>query len=252
MSDELKIAIEAAKKGAEAALRYYEKKIAFEVKPDNSPVTKADKEAEDIIKKTIVSHFPNSQFLGEETGGTLDADDSWCIDPIDGTKNFIRGLPFWGIEIAHIIDGKIVLGLSYGPVIDEMLYAEKGKGAFMNGKPIKVSKIAKLEDAFLNHGTVMFFEEKIPQFLKLLEVMYRERGFGDFYGYHLVAQGKSDIMMDAHNAPWDIAAVKIIIEEAGGRVTNFKGEPWSLNDTNTLATNGLVHDEVIRILNQKI
>lgn len=118
------------------------------------------------------------------------------------------------------------------------------------GTPIKVSKIAKLEDAFLNHGTVMFFEKKIPQFLKLLEVMYRERGFGDFYGYHLVAQGKSDIMMDAHNAPWDIAAVKIIIEEAGGRVTNFKGEPWSLNDTNTLATNGLVHDEVVRILNQ--
>lgn len=136
MSEELKIAIEAAKKGAEAALRYYEKNPAFEVKPDNSPVTKADKEAEDIIKKTIVSHFPHAQFLGEETGGTLDADDFWCIDPIDGTKNFIRGLPFWGIEIAHIIDSEIVLGLSYGPVIEEMLYAEKGKGAFMNGTPI--------------------------------------------------------------------------------------------------------------------
>lgn len=103
----------------------------------------------------------------------------------------------------------------------------------------------------LNHGTLSYFGNRLPSFLKLASSTFRQRGFGDLYGYHLVAQGKADIMMDAGNKPWDIAAIKIIIEEAGGKVTNFDGKEWSFTDSNAIATNGLLHDEVIRILNEK-
>ncbi len=250
MSDELKVAIEAAKIGAKVALSYFNKTLDIVIKPNNSPVTQADKEAEKAIKEVISRSYPSSSFLAEETVKTSLGADFWVIDPIDGTKNFIRNLPFWGVEIAYIKNGEILLGVIYSPCFDELLYAEKGQGAYFNGKRISVSKITKLNEAFLVHGTVSYFERRIPQFLKLLKNVSRERGYGDFYGYGLVAQGKADIMMDNKNGPWDIAPVKVIIGEAGGKVTNFEGGDWQLTDSTAVATNGLLHDEVIRILNE--
>ncbi len=250
MSNELKVAIEAAKIGAKVALEYFNKTLDIMLKPDNSPVTQADKEAEKTIKEVICSSYPSSDFLAEETVKTSLGNDFWVIDPIDGTKNFIRGLPFWGVEIAYVKNGEILLGVIYSPCFNELLYAEKGQGAYFNGKRTSVSKTAKLSEAFLVHGTINYFEQRIPQFLKLLKGIYRDRGFGDLYGYGLVAQGKADIMMDARNGPWDIAPIKVIIEEAGGRVTNFEGKDWQLTDSTAVATNGLLHDEVIRILNE--
>lgn len=251
MSDELKVAIEAAKAGARAALKYFNTNPSFVLKPDGTPVTKADKESEEAIRQTILKAFANARFLGEEGGGNLTKNELWVIDPLDGTKNFIRGLPFWGIEIAFVRDKKIILGVSFGPCIDELLYAEKAGGAFCNGTRTFVSKIPNLPDAFLNHGTTLYFEEKTQNLLALLNKVNRERGYGDFYGYHLVATGRADIMLDARNGPWDIAALKVVIEEAGGRVTNFEGKPWSLSDSTAVATDSLLHDKVINILNEK-
>lgn len=250
MSNELKVAIEAAKAGAKAALKYFKTNPSFELKPDNSPVTKADKESENVIRKYISNVFPKANFLGEEGGGSLEQKEVWLIDPLDGTKNFIRGLPFWGIEISLVRDNKIIVGVSFAPSINELLFAERGGGAHCNNKRIFVSKVNRLSDAFLNHGTLSYFGHRLSGFLKLASSTFRQRGFGDLYGYHLVAQGKADIMMDAGNKPWDIAAIKVIVEEAGGKVTNFKGEEWQLVDTTAVATNGLLHDEVIRILNE--
>ncbi len=250
MTNELKVAIEAAKEGSKVALRYFNKTLDIELKSDNSPVTQADKEAEKTIKEVVSRSYPSSSFLAEETVKTSLGADFWVIDPIDGTKNFIRGLPFWGVEIAYVKNNEIVIGVTYAPCLDELLYAEKGQGAYFNGKKISVSKITKLNEAFLVHGTINYFEQRIPQFLKLLRGIYRDRGFGDLYGYGLVAQGKADIMMDARNGPWDIAPFKVIIEEAGGRVTNFEGKDWQLTDSTAVATNGLLHDEVIKILNE--
>lgn len=250
MSSELKVAIKAAKEGAKQALIYFDKNPKVVLKPDRSPVTEADKTAEEVIKRVLMSNFPGAKFLGEEHGGKISQDKFWTIDPIDGTANFIRGLPFWGVEIALVESKKPILGVSFGPVISELIYAEKGKGAYLNNKRISVSKIDKLADAFLNHGTLRYYENKLNNLLNLTSVVGRQRGFGDFYGYHLVAQGKADIMLDAKNGPWDIAALKIIIEEAGGRVTNFIGEEWKLTDGDCVATNGLLHDDVIRILNK--
>lgn len=251
MSNELKVAIEAAKAGARKSLRYFKRNPEVSVKPDNTPVTKADKEGEEEIKKVIQKAFPNASFLGEESGGVTSKDDLWVIDPVDGTKNFIRGLPFWGVQIALVKHGEIVVGVSFGPSIDELLYAEKGFGAYMNEKRVSVSKVAKLQEAFLNHGTITYFGENTSKLLNLLKEVDRERGYGDFYGYHLVATGRADIMLDAKNGPWDIAAAKIIVEEAGGKVTNYQGREWSLTDSTAVGTNGLLHNEVIRILNKK-
>ena len=250
MLSELKIAIEAAKAGAKASLVYFNNNPKVTVKPDNTPVTRADKEGEEAIKKVILGAFPNASFLGEESGSTGSGETVWVIDPVDGTKNFIRGIPFWGIEIALVKKNEIVLGVSLGPVMNELMYAEKGKGAFLNGKKVSVSKIAKLSDALINHGTLHYFKNRMPRVLDLIGKTYRERGYADFYGYHLVASGRADIMLDAKNGPWDIAALKIIVEEAGGRVTNYEGDPWQLSDTTGVATNRLLHDEVIKVLNE--
>lgn len=250
MSNELSIAIDAAKSGAKEALKYFTHNPAITIKPDNTPVTIADKECELAIKKVLLDSFPKSSFLAEESGSTGGDDFVWIIDPIDATKNFIRNLPFWGIQIALAKKNEVVLGVSYAPALDQLFYAEKDKGAYCNNQKITVSKIDKLENATLLHGTIDFFEEKTNNFLDLSKKCYYERGFGDFYGYTLVACGKADIMMDAKNGgPWDIAAVSIIIKEAGGKVTNINGKPWDLNDRNAVATNGLLHDQVISILN---
>lgn len=250
MSSELKVAIAAAKAGAKVAIKYFNRNPKVTVKPDNSPVTQADKEAQQAIINVINNHFPGSKFLAEEAKATKVAGDFWVIDPIDGTKNFIRGLPFWGVEIAFVKDNQIVVGVTYSPCFDELLYAEKSQGAYINGKRVSVSKIKRLSEAFLVHGTVSYFDKTGPNLLQLFDKVYRERGYADFYGYGLVAQGKVDIMMDARNGPWDIAPVKIIIEEAGGKVTNFQGQDWQLTDTTAVATNGLLHDQIIKILNK--
>ncbi len=251
MSNELKIAIQAARAGAKKALKYFAHNPRIMIKPDNSPVTIADKECEKAIKKVLAESFPDSSFLAEESGTTGNNDFVWIIDPIDATKNFIRNLPFWGIQIALAKKGEIVVGVSYAPALNELFFAEKGKGTYFNDQKISVSKTNALKDATLLHGTIDFFEEKTNNFLKLSKSCYYERGFGDFYGYTLVACGKADVMLDAKNGgPWDIAAVKIIVEEAGGLVTNLNGQPWNLTDRNALATNGLINEEVISILNK--
>lgn len=250
-NNELSIAIQAARKGAVEAMKYFTHNPEITVKPDNSPVTIADKECEQAIKKVLLNSFPKSSFLAEESGTTGNNDFVWVIDPIDATKNFIRNLPFWGIQIALAIKGEIVIGVSYAPALNELFFAEKGEGAYLNNQKIAVSKINKLENATLLHGTIDFFEDKTNNFLNLSKSCYYERGFGDFYGYTLVACGKADIMLDAKNGgPWDIAAIKIIVEEAGGMVTNINGEPWNLSHRNAVATNGLIHSDVIHILNE--
>jgi len=251
MSNELQVAIEAAKKGAEVALKYYKTELDIEYKTDKSPVTIADKEAEQIIRKTILSSFPKAQFLGEEGGGSLDFEEFWTIDPIDGTQNFMRQIPFWGVEIALVRNSQAVVGVSYAPVLNELVYAEESQGAFLNDKKISVSKTNNLKDAFIVHGALPYFKEYLESLVELLKQVKRERGFGDFYGHHLVATGRADVMIDARNMPWDVAAASIIAKESGGKFTNFKGAPWQLENSDVIFSNGLIHDEIVNALTQK-
>lgn len=251
MSEELKTAIEAAKKGAEKALYYFGHNPKVLFKPDHTPVTKADQETESIIKQHLLENFTTSHFVGEETGGSFDHENTWIIDPIDGTKNFIRGLPFWSILIAKYVKGEITLGVSYTPQMNELIYAEKGHGAFRNGEKITVSKISGITDAFMSYPGNPSEFPNTDNLLKLISACMGFRGFGDAFAYQLLANGRIDINLESAVKAWDVAPFKIIIEEAGGKVTNLFGKPWAVNDTTILATNGTLHDEVIEILNLK-
>lgn len=250
MSEELKTAIEAVKKGAEKALHYFGHNPAVVIKPDNTPVTQADKESEAVIKAFLLSNYPNAHFIGEETGGSLDVDEAWIIDPIDGTKNFMRGLSHWAVLVAHYKNGICDIGVSYIPVLNELCYAQRGEGAYINGKKVHVSKINNLEEAFLSHGEIRYFQNMTP-LIDLSKKVLTQRCHGDASTYNNLACGKVDITVDAKDNVWDSAAFSVIIEEAGGKVSGITGEPWSIHTSSFVATNGLLHDEVIEILNLK-
>lgn len=247
MSGELKIAIEAARKGAGAALKYFGKKINIEIKPNNTPVTIADREAEEAIKQYILSKLPNAEFVGEESGGDLSKSDFWIIDPIDGTKNYTRGLLLWSVLIAHYKQGKITVGVSNTPLMNEMIYAELGNGAFLNGEKISVSKTKTIKSSFLSYGDISTLD--LNAISNLSHMCLSSRGIGDAYSYHLLANGRIDIMIEKENSAWDVAPFKLIIEEAGGKFSTIEGEEWEVTDRSCIATNGLLHDQVIKIYN---
>lgn len=169
MSDELKIALKAAQKGAEYALKFFGKEIKIYKKNDSSVFTHVDKATEEIIKNTILSEFPNAKFVGEEKGGIPGKGTFWTIDPIDGTRYLIRDTPLWSVLISLVVDQKPAIGVSNVACLDEIIYAEKGKGTFLNGRKITVSKISVLKDSMLMLGSLRFFKEKMPISLKLGE-----------------------------------------------------------------------------------
>lgn len=249
MSDELKIAIEAAKRGANVALKYFDTKLKVEFKKDESPVTIADRETEQTIKNVILSKFPNAQFLAEETKEIPSSSSFWVIDPIDATHNFVRGIPIWGILISYVKEGKTMVGVSHLPAIGDLTYAELGKGAFCNNNRIYVSKRKQISESFFSHGSLKYFDKIRPGFDKIAKNAEKMRGFGDLFSFNLVAQGKIECMIDGGNEPWDIVPLKLIIEEAGGKFTNHQGKDWTYNDTESLATNGFIHDDVVKTLN---
>jgi histidinol-phosphatase len=245
----LDFAVEVARAAGAVALRYFESDLQVETKADHTPVTRADREAEALIRERVSARYPQHRFLGEELGGAASEGDVWIIDPIDGTKNFVRGLPFFAVQLALHRDGVPVLGVSYAPVLDELLAAERGRGATCNGTPIHVSRVATLEGAFVLHGGLDVFDKegRLGGLVDLGRRAMSIRGHGDFYGYHLLARGKVDVMLEAGIAPWDIAALRVIVTEAGGRFTDLSGGTPEL-PANSLATNGLVHDQVVAVM----
>lgn len=249
LSLELKTAIEAAKAGAKIALKYYDKKIDVQIKADNTVLTIADKETEKAIKEFILSKFPNAKFVAEESGGTIDNDEFWIIDPIDATRSFSRGIPTWNVLIALCRKEEIILGVSYFPALNSILYAEKGKGTYLNGKRVYVSKINTVKDSYVAYGSPRFFKDK-KRLINLIEKAGSTRCPDTTYSSFLLAQGKYDAVVDEYAQLWDAAPLSVIIEEAGGRMTNFKGKPWKITDRGYIASNGLIHNEIVSIVNE--
>lgn len=246
MSKFLKIAKEAAEVAAEIAMRYYGKNPKVDIKADNSPVTIADKKAEQAIIETISAKFPDHAFLGEETGlSKSHSDYLWIIDPIDGTKNFIDGIPLWGNLIALMYKGEIVAGVSNVPAMGEMLWAAKGKGAFLNGKRVHVSNRHSLDESRISYGSLYSFKKayKYRRVLSLIDTCKRQRCFGDCWPFHLLACGKLDIVVECGINIYDIAPFDIIIREAGGTVTDIDGGRLNLKTRTILATNGYLHSD---------
>lgn len=249
-SEFLSVGLDAVKQAEEILTFYYtDKAIQVDLKDDKTPVTRADTEAEKAIRQTITQAFPNHGFLGEEYGiqeGTSPY--MWLIDPIDATKNYIRKIPIFGTQIALMKGEDLILGISNAPLLNELLYAEKGNGAFLNDEPITVSNVSQPTDAMICHGGLKWFTEKdyLSGICNLINGTARSRGFGDFYMYHLVASGRADAVIEAAISIWDIAAITVIVREAGGQVTDMQGDEITKDTSSLVATNGILHQNVLR------
>ena len=245
-------AIAAAGEAAALAHRYYAGQVKVEWKADQSPVTVADRQAEELLRLRLGQAFPNDGFLGEEHGEqTGSSGFRWIFDPIDGTRSFVRGIPLWGTLVGLEYKGEQIAGVAVAPALGENWRALRGDGAFRNDRPMHVSKIGDLSQALIFYSGVTWFRQAghLDAFLALSGMTDRQRGFGDFYGFMLVAQGSGELMVDHGVKIWDVAALKPIVEEAGGRFSAWDGKP-DVHRTDVLASNGLLHDAALQILNQ--
>jgi histidinol-phosphatase len=247
-SAELQAALEAAEAATQVVRDLYRKNLAVTVKADRSPVTEADVRAEEAIRRVLERRFPGYGFYGEETGRhAMDAESLWLVDPIDGTKSFVRDTPFFSTQIALWRGGRIVLGVSAAPAYGELAWAERGQGAFLDGRRIGVSAVATLDRAILSTGNLKTLAAGPgwSRFGRLVGEVDRLRGYGDFVHYHLLARGALDAVLESDVNILDIAALSVIVEEAGGRFTGLDGAPLTLDTTTVLATNGLLHEAVL-------
>jgi histidinol-phosphatase len=220
-------------------------------KPDGTPVTEADRDIEQELRRRITESFPDHGLLGEETGGRLEPGvPTWVIDPIDATKNYMRGVPVFATLIGVAIEGRSVVGVASAPALGERWDAATGLGARRNGQRIGVSAIADLDRAHVLHGGLDWYRAD-PRMWELLghlaDVAWRTRGFGDFWNHLLVAGGMAEVAFESDLKPWDIAALECIVTEAGGRMTGFDGGP-ALATGDVLTTNGLLHGAMQELL----
>ena len=247
-SNELKAALDAARAAAEVIRSFYQRNVKIEVKADKTPVTEADVRSEEAIRDLLTRRFPTYGFYGEETGKSdLHAESVWLVDPIDGTKSFVRECPFFSTQIALMRGGRFVLGVSSAPAYNELAWAERGSGAFLDGKPMRVSGVNELGGAIVSTGNLktLAASPAWARFGELIGGINRIRGYGDFVHYHLLARGALDVVIESDVNILDIAALTVIVEEAGGRFTDLEGRPVGLDTTTVLATNGPLHARIL-------
>ncbi len=245
----LGVAVEAARAAGDIALKYYRGSFDVALKADATPVTQADREGELVIREIIGRAYPDHGFLGEELGAEGSREVRWIIDPIDGTKNFVRRIPIWAVLIGFEEHGAVTAGVMLNPATGDLVTARRGGGAFVNGTRVRVSGEARLGDAFFVHAGLGLVRATPywDGFVRLIDATARQRGFGDYYGYMLVAEGKAEIYAELDLKPWDLAPAKIVVEEAGGRFTDLEGRE-TIYSGSALATNGRLHDAVLAAL----
>ncbi|MEA2551101.1 MAG: histidinol-phosphatase [Actinomycetota bacterium] len=224
--------------------------LEVRLKADLSMVTEADTSIEAMLRQQLAVAFPDDRVLGEEEGGSVEgAGRIWIVDPIDGTSNFARGVPAWGTLIALQNDGVSVLGVCDMPALGERYAAVRGYGATCNDRPIRVSEIATVADSHLLYAEMKDlldgpYREPV---LGLIADCWRDRGFGDCWAHALVARGAAEVMLEPELSLWDYAAMQVIVEEAGGRMTTFDGGP-PVHGGSVVSTNGVIHDAVLERL----
>jgi histidinol-phosphatase len=246
----LSVAKMAAQKGGQRALKYFRKNVSVIKKVDRSPVTRADREAEQVIRGILGKAFPDHQLCGEEFGWDKNrrSDFKWWIDPVDGTRQFIRGIPFWGTLLGLEYRGEVVAGVIHHPAISLTIWAGKGLGCYANGKRVHVSRIQNLKGGTLTYGgirlTPLSYRKKLTD---LIATCYDDRGFGDCFGQSLVIQGMTEAILEPVVQPYDVAAIKICVEEAGGKFTDLSGKK-TIYSGNALSSNGLVHSQILKAI----
>ncbi len=250
MDDDLAFALELADLADRVTLAHFRSPgLAAEAKADRTPVTVADRETEQALRDAIRRKRPGEAVVGEEFGPGGEGSARWILDPIDATRNYVRGIPVYATLIALERDGEVVAGVVSAPALRSRWWASRGGGAFAGGSPITVSRIDRLEEATFSHGSARSFDERGigARFLALSRRAGVERGFGDFWQHMLVAEGRIELAIDPFVEPWDLAAVKVIVEEAGGRFSDLAGAP-RIDGGSGVTSNGLLHDEVLAAL----
>jgi histidinol-phosphatase len=244
---DLRLALELAEAADEITMKHFRlATLEVRTKADKTPVSEADEAVERMIRDRLARERPDDGIVGEEFGSTGSSSRRWIIDPIDATKNYVRGIPVFATLIALEVDGRVALGVVSAPALGRRWSAERGSGAFCNGMALRVSDIATLSEAHITCGGPLDFESfgKNDQFLALVRSCGRARGFGDFWMHMLVAEGAAEIAIEPQVSAWDMAAVQVIVEEAGGRFSDLRGNP-RFDGGSGLSTNGRVHDMVL-------
>ena len=247
----LETALDAARAAADVVRHYYQSNLAITIKADKSPVTVADVETERTIRAIVSDRYPHHGFYGEETEASgLDSEYVWIVDPIDGTKAFVREYPMFSTQIALMHRGRLIVGVSSAPAYGELAWGEIGVGAWLNDRPIRVSTIERIEDAALSTGNLKSLATgpRWPAFGRLVGRLSRIRGYGDFLHYHLLASGRIDAVVESDVNVLDVGACAVIVEAAGGRFTTLDGGPFGIDSGTVLASNGLLHAPVLEAL----
>jgi histidinol-phosphatase len=254
--DDLALALELADIADSITLeRYRAADLKVATKPDLTPVTEADTEVEHAIRDRLAGVRPQDAVVGEEFGDSAGGSRRWIIDPIDGTMGYLRGLPVWATLLALQEEAQLSVAVVSAPALRRRWWATRGGGAFLDDglagspRPLRVSSIAELSDAQLCLSSVSEWEaiNRLPQISELERRCWRTRGFGDFWSYMLVAEGSAEIGLDPEASLWDLAAMQVIVEEAGGRFSDLDGVRRA-DGGNALASNGLVHEAALEIL----
>lgn len=253
MTSLLDVLPDLARRAGDITLRYFQNAdLAVEAKADESPVTAADRETEQFLRAEIARLFPGDRVVGEEFGDSGGSGEpgsrTWIVDPIDGTKSFIHGVPLYGVMIGVEQEGKIIAGAVFIPPLNDLVVAERGRGCLWNGKPARTSKTAKLSEALLLTTDIAnsYRYGRGPVWEKLSSGARLVRTWGDCYGHILVATGRADVMVDPIMNPWDCAALQVILEEAGGTFTDYQGNSTIYGDC-AISTNGPLLDEVLAL-----
>jgi histidinol-phosphatase len=244
------LAVEAAHRAGQLARRYFESSFHVEWKADRSPVTQADREAEQLLRRTLLEAFPHDGFLGEEFGDTPGASGfRWIIDPIDGTRSFVRGIPLWATLVGLEYKDEQIAGIVDVPALGHRYRALRGDGAYRDDRRIRVSDVGDLSQALVFYSSLSWFIKAGQQetFLDLIRRSERSRGLGDFYGFVLVAEGAGEVMVEHGVHAWDVAAIKPLVEEAGGRFSDWSGAP-SIHRPDVVVSNGKLHEQALAIL----
>ena len=247
--------VAAARSAVEAAspliLDYFRGEFEVEIKPDQTPVTVADRAAERIIREHLRSAFPDHGIWGEEYGASdRDSDYLWLIDPIDGTKGFVRGYAMFSTQVALMHQGELIAGVSHAPAMNETAWAARDEGAWLDDLPLRVSDVARIEEASISTGNVATIAAS-PRWAALGTILAsanRTRGYGDFYHYHRLAQGQLDAVIESDVNILDIAALCLIVTEAGGHFTDLEGQPIDTDSSSVLAATPTLHGQLLEAL----
>ncbi|MDH5589750.1 MAG: inositol monophosphatase family protein [Gemmatimonadota bacterium] len=246
----LDFATDIAREAGDLTLRHFGAVVAHDSKGDGTPVTIADREAEQHLRRRIAERFPDHGILGEEFGdANSDARVRWVLDPIDATRSFMRGVPLYGVLIGVEVEGAPTVGVAHFPPLRETVAAGVGLGCTLNGEPCRVSETSSIEESLVLTTDV----ERILSgasgdgWRKLQQRAAFSRTWGDCYGHALVATGRAEVMVDPIQAPWDAGPFPVLISEAGGRFSSLEGE-WTMHGGSGISTNGVLHDEVLAAL----